>query len=157
MALSSTDDSSIPQAQTYIHCIFKTPRNAFGLFRQYYSEILPSHDPEDLLTLSDMSLLPLSSQSSNAVILNSKSTTLLTLPAYYPYPNETSFHLGSWFWNGGLQKSQDSFKELLNIIGHPSFDPANLRHTKWDNINSSLASEYPREEEWMDKDAGWSR
>jgi hypothetical protein len=80
---------------------FRTPRNIFGLSRQYYSAKHPCHDPEEILTLQDLS--------------NSRSDINHPLDdqSFYPYPNETSFHLGDWYWNLGVQKSQNNFQELV--------------------------------------------
>jgi hypothetical protein len=40
---------------------------------------------------------------------------------FHPYPNKNSFLLGNWYWNGGIQKLQESFHKLLSIIGNPDF------------------------------------
>jgi hypothetical protein len=73
----------------------------------------------------------------------------------YPYPNRNSFLLGDWYWNGGAQKSQASFKDLLEIVGSSEFHPEDVRSTKWDLINDELAND--DEGEWMDIDPGWVR
>ena len=76
-----------------------------------------------------------------------------------PYPNESSFLLGDWYWNHGAQKSQKSFKELLDIVSSPIFTPDNIRHTRWSAINKTLglADFDDGGEEWEDEDAGWRR
>ena len=139
---------------------FRTPRNIFGLSRRYFTERLPSHDPEELVTLTDM----FSSTLVHSTLRHQHSSrSQSTQPhdpttSFYPYPNEASFHLGHWYWNGGVQKSQESFKELLDIVADPAFDPLDIRLTKWDKINAILASnEIENEEEWMDIDAGWKK
>ena len=45
---------------------------------------------------------------------------------FYPYPNEYSFCLGDWYWNHGVQKSHESFRKLLDIIGDPGFRPDDM-------------------------------
>jgi hypothetical protein len=75
---------------------------------------------------------------------------------FYPYPNQSAFRLGDWFWNGGAQKSQASFHELMDIIGDPEFQLADVRDVKWDQINKDLGVE-EEEGEWVDEDAGWTR
>jgi hypothetical protein len=117
--------------------VFTTARNMFGLSRRYHASDLPSHDPEEHNDLSD---IPLRSP-------------LPSAPTLYPYPNCSSFRLGEWYWNGGVQKSQSSFRELLGIIGDRDFDPADVRNTKWGEINDVLGS--GDNEEWLDEDAGW--
>ena len=138
-----------------IRQLFNTPRNTFGLWRQYNTETLPSHDPEENIQLSDLfddNPLP---QCNHAETLKSPSIQ----NPFYPYPNKSSFRLGEWFWSGGIQKSQESFKQLLNIVGDEKFHPGDVRHTKWQEIDKKLASnvEEGDEDEWMDEDAGWER
>ena len=41
--------------------------------------------------------------------------------SYHPYPTQSSFLLGEWYWNGGLKKTQSGFRDLIKIVGHPSF------------------------------------
>jgi hypothetical protein len=64
--------------------------------------------------------------------------------------------LSDWYWNHGVQKSQASFKELITIIGHPDFQPSDIRSTNWGEINRKLADGNSDECEWIDEDAGWS-
>jgi hypothetical protein len=128
--------------------IFRTPRNIFGLVRQYFAEQLPSVDPEEHITLADLS--PPSSADKSSQQPSS----------LYPFPNKSSFLLGNWYWNGGVQKSQESFKELIDIVGDPSFQPDHVRHTKWTGINAKLGSsdaDGDAEGEWLDADAGWRK
>lgn len=58
--------------------------------------------------------------------------------SFYPYPNETSFRLGDWYWNGGVQKSQQSFRDLLGIVGSPSFSSEDVRKRNWSQIDKTL-------------------
>jgi hypothetical protein len=84
---------------------------------------------------------------------------------FYPYPNEYSFRLGDWYWNHGVQKSRESFRKLLDIIGDPGFRPDDVRNTQWNKIDAKIArNEFDGEDgvcgddgEWMDEDAGWKR
>ena len=81
-------------------------------------------------------------------------------PNFRPYPNKTSFLLGDWYWNQGLQKSQESFTSLLRIIGDPNFSPAHVRDTRWGEINKTLAAndfDDSQRYEWQNEDAGWKR
>jgi Plavaka transposase len=137
-ALSSSLGSSSGAVRRRLCQVFRTVRNVFGLSRLYHTAELPSHDPEEYNELSD---IPSQSPSTSA------------LPTFYPYPNHSSFRLGEWYWNGGVQKSQSSFNELLDIVGDRGFEPAAVRDTKWSEINNILAS--GEDEEWLDEDAGW--
>jgi Plavaka transposase len=141
-------------SRSYALRIVRTPRNAFGLYRRYCSYTWPSHDPEENVSLDDLSATPAPSlpmpQHSNP---------------FHPYPNQSSFKLGDWFWNEGPQLSRKSFGRLLDIIGDPEFRPEQVRDVPWAKIDATLGSndfdgERPDgewEPEWMQQDAGWKR
>ena len=122
--------------------VFTTRINVFGLFRRYRAAKLPSHDPEEHNSLAQLSDIP-----------SSHHDRVDT--SFHPYPNRNSFRLGDWYWNGGMQKSQSGFKELIAIIGDPDFRPADVQNVKWNNINDILIKD--DQEEWLDEDAGWTR
>ncbi|KAG0692001.1 hypothetical protein DFH29DRAFT_1009630 [Suillus ampliporus] len=111
---------------------FRTARNVFGLVCQFFTSTPPSHDPEEVVTLLDISSVPVASPADIPAELSDMS--------FHPYPNRSSFELGNWYWNGGVQKSQQSFKEL-------------------DKINSQLGASIDVEgrDEWEDEDAGWRK
>jgi len=138
----------------HIRQIFQTPRNIFGLFRRYFSEKVPTHDPEEHKDIFDLSDEPIISTSPRFADNRNH---------FDPFPNKSSFRLADWHWNHGVQKSRESFNQLLNIIGDPEFRPEDVRQTNWTKIDSKLAanhfdgSEDEEEAEWMDKDVGWSR
>jgi hypothetical protein len=79
--------------------------------------------------------------------------------SFDPYPNQSSFLLGDWYWNHGAQKSQKSFKELLDIVSSSVFTPEDVKHTRWSAINKTLGLTHFDDggEEWEDEDAGWRR
>jgi hypothetical protein len=131
---------------------FRTARNVFGLVRQFFSSVPPSHDPEEVATLQDISSIPTVSPTE----LNSLTEAH---DPFYPYPNQSSFKLGHWYWNGSVQKSHQSFKELLDIVGRPDFDPGDVQDTQWDKINLQLGASVndEGEAEWEDEDAGWRK
>src|ERR1700722_19833169 len=124
------------------------------MFRQYLSAEPPNHDPEAVVTHQDLS----DSQNSASLPLDNEESSR---SLFYPYPNETSFRLGDWYWNNGMQKSQESFQQLLKIICDPEFSPDDIRRTKWAEINAKLAiNEFDSDqhpEKWLDEDAGWRR
>jgi len=125
---------------------------------QYFSSTPLSHDPEEYVTMTDLSFIPGTPtvneeepDSSAAVVSDSQ---------YYPYPNHSSFQLGDWYWNQGIQKSQGDYIKLIEIIGAETFNAADVSSTHWKQINSKLgANEYDEGdgEEWEDEDAGWKR
>ena len=127
--------------------ILRTPCNLFGLIRQYFAVKFPSVDPEEEVTLTQLSDYPTTSAADDTG----------TTTNFYPFPNESSFHLGHWYWTGGVSKSLQSFKDLVDIVEHTDFDPGDIRETKWDKINKILGENVKEggEGEWADVDAGW--
>ena len=84
--------------------------------------------------------------------------------AFHPYPNENAYLLGEWYWNQGKQKSNQSFKKLLDVVANPNFRPEDVRHTHWSKIDAALGCNnfdgVPKDNsqpEWMDHDVGWKR
>ena len=86
--------------------ILKSACNIFGLFRQYHGTSFPDHDPNENIVSDD---------------LIDSSPDTHPVETYHPYPNQSSFLLGEWYWNDGVRKSQSSFQNLLKIVGHPEF------------------------------------
>ncbi len=114
--------------------------NKFGLFRNYRSDV-PSHDPDSEAQVIDILESPKSDDD----------------PLFRPYPNKTAFLLGEWYWNGGLQKTKEGFKNLVNIICDESFNPSEIRNIRWDNLNKYLGGPTNSEDAWFDDpDAEWT-
>lgn len=131
-----------------------SPPNTFGLFRKYHSEYFPSHDPEEEITSADLRDTDDTSTPSNVTVIPSSGSPSAE-PMFGPYPNESSFLLGEWFWNGGVQKSKRSFKDLIDIISSPNFHPADVGETNWDLVDKQLGDSNG---EWTDiEDATWTR
>jgi hypothetical protein len=107
----------------------KSTRNKFGLFRQYHANRFPEHDPNENLTLDDL------------METSPDSPFNHTNNLYHPYPNQTSFLLGEWHWNDGVKKTISSFKNLLKIIGHPSFRSEEVAGTNWKRIDAQLSED----------------
>jgi hypothetical protein len=145
---SSSSDKSCGQTPsacvgTQLRRILDTPLNVFGLFRRYNTIEKPSHDPEEHIVLQDLSNIPAKTDFSDS-------------NPFYPFPNRSSFNLGEWHWNGGVQKSQGSFRELVDILEEPTFRLEDIRDVNWDCINKELSRD-DGEGEWLDDDAGWVR
>jgi hypothetical protein len=137
--------------------VFCTPPNVFGLVRQYFSSEPPSHDPEECITIADFSFIQASHQTDDKppspIASNSDSQ-------YLPYPNHSSFELGDWYWNQGVQKSQADYIKLMNILGSSSLKASDMSSTNWEKINSQLGMNNFDEgggEEWEDEDARWKK
>jgi hypothetical protein len=104
----SSSGSSNPTPPLEMLPPFRTPRNIFGLVRQFFTSNSPSYDPEEAVTLEDISAIPGSRREQS---LSNMETTPQAPSLYYPYPNRSSLELGNWYWNGGVQKSQQSFND----------------------------------------------
>lgn len=150
-----------------IRQIFRTPRNIFGLFRQYHSDKLPLHDPEEHVELLDLCDAAEEHSDHTDVLVTAEpmnESQSQSKGSFYPYSNKSSFLLGDWYWNGGVQKSRQSFNDLLDIVGSPDFDSSGVRDTKWGAIDAqlgkngfdrSLRGDEQGDAEWLDDDAGW--
>lgn len=158
---SCLPNASLPSPATSVSSRpkIKTQLNNFGLFRLYDTDSLPINDP-DTDHLSGTT--GLSSLRQENFTDGSKGIARPSNP-FYPYPNETSLLLGDWYWNHGHQKSQTSFKKLLDIIGHPGYHPSDVRSTNWTAINQILgSSDIPDDKtketfEWLDSGVGWKK
>lgn len=132
---------------------YQTPWNIFGLARKYSGTEPPSHDPENFVTLNELSELK---EPTDEVV---HMEDMASPSPYFPYPNKNSFLLGDWYWNNGVQKSQKNFQKLIGIVGDPDFSPSDICNTRWNKINHILGhSESDGGEwEWEDEDAGWQK
>ncbi|KAG1884432.1 hypothetical protein F4604DRAFT_1919636 [Suillus subluteus] len=143
---------------------FHTLPNLFGLSHQYYGACLLTHDPEAVTTLEHLTLThsesDQESQYPSIPAPTMRGDCSKGTDAFYPYPNKSSFLLGDWFWNGGLHKSQKSFRELLQIISDTEFQQEDVRATHWNLINDQLGSQASEEdaEGWLPLEgAGWKK
>jgi hypothetical protein len=120
----------------------ETTKNAFGIYRRYFSKQFPTHDPEGDADVSNLS---------NIV---DSGTNDSSEASYGPYLNESSFRLGEWYWNHGAEKTQSGFRELIKIVGDEGFRPLDVQGANWTRINEHLASG-GKKQGCLDKDAGW--
>lgn len=147
---------------------FRSPWNIFGLSR-LYTRAPPVHDPEQFVTLDDFvepaKLIPpldLTPSFESTISFESTEPEPGT-KSFQPYPNKNSFLLGNWYWRDGVQKSQQSFNNLVDIISNPDFNAADIREVNWKKINASLTEPGPighsssleQEAEWEDEESGW--
>jgi len=149
MSYASDISSESPMTQSAptnrFRNVIETGRNVFAVFRHYFSNRFPSHDPESEVVVSSSSNLVQSSMEP------------LAPSSYGPYPNKSSFCLGEWYWNHGTQKTQKNFKELVHIISDDDFQPSDIQSANWDKINAKLTEDGDADDgEWADVDAGWT-
>ncbi len=143
-------DSNIPlpgaAAEVPARRILKSPSNKFGLFRQYFATSFPDHDPESNMQAVDLS----------DAAVDHDEVDIIPPSLFQPYPNQSAFLLGEWYWNGGSQKSQDSFEKLVNIVSAGDFNPADIRGIPWTSIHKCIGKSSNLEDIWLDEpDAGW--
>ena len=145
----------IPHAPDPVHSS-SSVSNIFGLIQKYSGNKLPDHDAEDHLTFKDLCnrcsapMHPADCLASDHLSTQSQS--------FLPYPNESSFPLGHWYWNEGQQKTLSGFQKLVEIVGNSSFSPSDVCLTDWDQINLLLAgSQTESDAKWVDTaDEGWN-
>lgn len=86
--------------------------------------------------------------------------------AFYPFPNKSSFQLSEWYWSDGAQKSQKSFKKMVDIVTSPDFLAEDVKNTKWDRMNKVLGENdfdhvaHPAQDSPLmsgAEDAGWRK
>ncbi|KAH7918336.1 hypothetical protein BV22DRAFT_1134671 [Leucogyrophana mollusca] len=147
---SPASDRRSVNATPRLRRILETTRNVFGLFRRYEGGEVPQHDPEDYVTSTDFSNV---FSAPARCFSNSDSKG-----SFGPYPNQSSFRLGEWYWNGpSAQKSQASFKELLDIIHDPDFHSEDTKDINWRKLDQQLA-DGDSADGWVDSDgANWER
>jgi len=162
MQTRSSSPNSTTSITERITRLFRTPPNVFGLFRQYRSDRFPTHDPEEHLNVQDL-LEDSPTTDQNPL---QRQLPQVNRNNFAPYPNKNSFLLGDWYWNHGAQKSHESFRKLLDVVGDPQFRPDDVRHTPWNKIDAKLgANVFDQEDgvdaeesaEWLDEDAGWKK
>ena len=85
-------------------------------------------------------------------------SSALPVELYYPYPNQSSFLLGEWYWNDGVKKSQSSFQNLTKIVGHPDFRPEDVSGKNWHLIDARLSGDLSCDS-WEDEESNgaWVR
>ena len=151
----SLDDVPPPQSVLLGGCgSFQSQPNTFGLFHVFDEKTLPFHDPDDSCGENPLA---------QAALLHNEAEAQTLENPFHPYPNESSFHLGDWYWNQGSQKSRTSFRKLLDIIGWADFQPEDVQATSWTTIDRTLGaldlsgdgSQWKVSEEWLNNDAGW--
>ena len=140
ISLSQRAYANLSTSSHSLRKILTSACNGFGLFRQYYATHFPDHDPAQNISSHDLIYT---------------SPTILT-NVYHPYPNQSSFLLGEWYWNGGEKKSQLSFQRLLEIVGHPAFHPEDVAGNNWRRIDAQLSGdgrESPNNgDSWVDEE-----
>lgn len=121
--------------------------NKFGLYRLYRTVSLPSHDPDYPHSITHPHPDPIVHHNSGS-----------SQNPYYSYLNQNSFHLGEWYWNQGVQKSRESFQQLLDVVGSSDFHPQDVKKTNWKAIDHELGEDSQEHEaEWLDDDDNWRR
>jgi hypothetical protein len=122
-----------------------TRSTIFGLSRRFTGELAPLHDPEEHVLLQHLY---------TAVTTPDNDAPASESASLYPYPNYSSFILGDWYWNGGIQKTQESFQMLIKIMSEQKFVLDDIRATNWKRVNETL--ETGHDKKWKDKTKNWS-
>ena len=149
---SVTEGSVVNSIFSSICRIFRTQKNKFSLYRAYHTESIPSHDPNDPFSIANECIDANTSAKQHFCISELESP-------FYPYLNENSMWLGDWDWNQGAQKSKESFRELLGIVGDEGFHPEEVAKTNWQAMDRALGQNQFDNQldvgDWLDEDDGW--
>ncbi|KAF8474303.1 hypothetical protein JB92DRAFT_3102554 [Gautieria morchelliformis] len=115
-------EACLPRVLLHVWERFCTPRNIFGLWREYlghpsYVPDLALHEDEwapGVAALSDTQPQPAA---------DGHGTT------FWPFPNISQFLLGNWFVNSPSgERSGRDLDSLVHVIQDPRFDPTELAH-----------------------------
>jgi len=119
MTLNVPSPQADPTAQSArppsnLCAVLTTQKNSFGLFHVYDEELIPNaNNPEGQSGAGPLLACRLNVHTSQ------------TLPGsvnpFHPYPNESSWLIGDWYWNQGAKKSKQNFKKLVGIITSANF------------------------------------
>lgn len=115
--------------------IFQTLPDKFGVYRVYPGG-RPSFTPDESYTISDSvgssnisTIGPASMSRSwfSPLGPSLEAVTGLVAKSFAPFPNESTFHLMSWFYSSSNTKSHAELDRLVNeVILAPNFLPADL-------------------------------
>ncbi|KAH6905405.1 hypothetical protein BKA70DRAFT_1431025 [Coprinopsis sp. MPI-PUGE-AT-0042] len=142
-AVSALPSVEIPPQQTIYEAAHITKQNEFGLYKHYQSPELHPYDPEAFLHLGNFCNTPPQHKDPSHP------------DNYYPFPNRNAFFLGEWRASDDNGKSRAGFAKLLQIIGSPDWNPADICGVDWakiDNALSSLATDN-KDDAWVDESA----
>ncbi|RXW14511.1 hypothetical protein EST38_g11347 [Candolleomyces aberdarensis] len=135
----------MPEERTAATIVKETDKNAFGIYKRYQTAERVPHDPDAYTALRDFweepaeALVNLLGQEDSSVghafpVVDGEP------PNLFPYPNQSCFELGEWYWSDGNEKSKESFDKLVSIISSDTFSTENVKGADWDGINRVLGS-----------------
>jgi hypothetical protein len=122
--------------------------NKFSLLQAYTTQTFVLHDPND----------PYSIEHTPQPTDHGAQSTKTSRP-FHSHPNENAMRLGDWYWNQGAQKSREDFKQLLSIVGNPTFSAVDVSGVPRHSINKVLGNHDPDRSsdnpEWLSRDHRW--
>jgi hypothetical protein len=138
----------------------ETTKDKFGLYKRYQTEEEEPHDPDARTSLADLQDDP--GEDLLDSLAEEEAEEPPVPPSISPYPNQSCFQLGGWFWDSGAEKSLKSFRTLVDIVGSESFKPADIREANWEAINRELGSSQferddPKDSRWYDDGTSWTK
>lgn len=128
--------------------LYSSKRNAFGILRHYMLASAPTHDPDQALTLSNLT---------DSLSSSFPTTGADTSHSLGPFNSRSAFDLAEWYWNSAAKSFLD-FQKLINILQKPSFSLDDATGVNWKRafqVLGSNADELPGDQgDWIDDD-GW--
>jgi hypothetical protein len=137
LALSEPDveepASPVPSEPEYRWKAVKTVKNSFGMFREYPE--LPTHDPDQSISLSDQSNIPAPTPLAGSVSENSRLSPLTApvaplsaaIPSFGPFKNSTVFGFMNWMWSRSVMKSIAECAHLIEFLKSDLFKKEDLQ------------------------------
>ncbi|KAJ7151509.1 hypothetical protein C8R46DRAFT_1229045 [Mycena filopes] len=133
LEITGPDDDATPPPEptAFVWESIKSALNNFGLYREYLR--VPTHDPDSILSLDDLSDVPKAPQPTVGPLGLSTAAPLQVNPPpgsesnpYYPFPNSTAWGITNWMWGGSPLKSIEEGVKLVDFLKSDKFNPADL-------------------------------
>lgn len=130
-----------PPPTDFVRKTFKTPKDSFGLYREYSER--PSHSPDDHNAPTDLTNTPLSTQSSSTESSDSplpgpSSRSDVSPILKLPSQSSTVTGLLQWMWTGSPLKSLQEFRKLLDFLRSDSFHKEDLKDINFQTETAKL-------------------
>jgi hypothetical protein len=126
--------------------LYKVPKCPTGDYPHDPDLCLTAHDLQEPVEIPDkiqpnsLPSIPDHGQKEQSQTQSLQSPSEPNQSQFDPFPNQSSFHLGEWWWSNNHEKSRSSFQALLDVVGSDTFNPKDVREANWSAIDKALAT-----------------
>jgi hypothetical protein len=114
------------------HSSFATPRNPFGVYKQYHYLDPQYIDPEGFIDGADLV------EANIAAVVEKRSEGLNKALLDTLLPSPCALRLAEWYWQEGADKSRRSFQSLVDIVSSDEFKADDIKNTNWRKVYALL-------------------